>query len=124
MGDDQNKVPSLIALTNVIAALESGSRLRALDPTSRAILKFVGLQNFRGQEVGASEILISLGSLASSVTLLNRISALDEEGWIRREKSVLHHRRKSILLTDEARAEIARLSNSLDAALQDLVSQK
>ena len=122
MAGERKKIPSIIALTNVIAALESGSALQVLDPTSRAILKFVGLQNFQGQEVGASEILASLSSIASSVTLLNRISALDEGGWITREKSTLHHRRKSILLTKKARQEIDRLSLSLDDAMQTMVS--
>lgn len=121
---EKNKVPSIIALTNIIASLESGSRLRALDPTSRAILKFVGLQNFQGQEVGTSEILASLGTIASSVTLLNRISALDEGGWIQREKSPHPRRRKSILLTDKARSEIARLSLSLDDTLQAMASPR
>lgn len=124
MVGESKKVPSIIALTNVIAALESGSALQGLDPTSRAILKFVGLQNFQDHEVGASEILASLSSIASSVTLLNRISALDEGGWIMREKSTLHHRRKSILLTKKARQEIDRLSLSLDDAMQAMVSLK
>lgn len=120
----KGRIPSIIALTNMIEALEAGSAFSTLDPTSRAIVKFVGLQNVRGEEVGASEILASLSSLASSVTLLNRIGTLSETGWLKKGQSSLHHRRKSITLTGKARAEIARLSSSLDVALQSLATQK
>lgn len=124
MSQSKGKLPSIIALGNVISALEAGSAFKTLDPISRAIVKFVGTQNHNGQEVGASEILSSLSSLASSVTLLNRISALDADGWIQRAPSELHHRRKSITLTGKARHEIARLSLSLDKALADLAAAK
>lgn len=124
MPSSKRRIPSIIALTNMIEALEAGSAFNTLDSTSRAIIKFVGLQNVRGDEVGASEILASLSSLASSVTLLNRISTLSETGWLEKCQSSLHHRRKSIALTSKARAEIARLSSSLDVALQSLVKQQ
>lgn len=124
MSQSKGKLPSIIALGNIISALEAGSAFKTLDPISRAIVKFVGMQNHNGQEVGASEILSSLGSLASSVTLLNRISALDADGWIQKTPSGLHHRRKSITLTGKARREIARLSLSLDKTLADLAVAK
>jgi len=124
MSQTKPKVPSIIALTNMIEALEAGSAFKALDPTSRAIIKFVGLHNVRGEEVGASEILASLGSLASSVTLLSRIGMLSETGWLKKEQSGLHHRRKSIILTGKAKGEISRLSASLDVALETLVAQR
>lgn len=120
----KERIPSIIALTNMIEALEAGSAFNALDPISRAIIKFVGLQNVRGDEVGASEILASLSSLASSVTLLNRIGTLTETGWLEKGHSSLHHRRRAITLTSKANAEITRLSSSLDAALQSLVKQR
>jgi hypothetical protein len=123
MPNPSGKVPTIIALTNIIAALEAGSGLSDLDPVSRAIVKFVGQQNFEGGEVGASEILAGLSSAASPVTLLGRIGALHDGGWLEKTPSSLHHRRKAITLTDKARAEISRLSSSLDAALQSLVAQ-
>ena len=117
MKKPDHKLPALVALSNLIAAMESGSRMADLDQIARALLKFVWTETAEGREVAAVDIVSGLAKIASPVTLSARIGQLVDAGWLKKSESEAHHRRKAIVLTSKAIEEVQILSKALEKKL-------
>lgn len=114
---------TLFALTNILDAAEGRSGLGALDPESRAILKFVGASSSAGQEVCIKDITRNPQLHASPVTLVKRIQGLCMAGWLEQGTSTVHHRRVTLSLSAKARRELNAVSLQLETDLAQLLKQ-
>lgn len=115
---------TLFALSNILDAAESQSRLGGMDPESRAILKFVGASTDAGLEVCIKDVSHNPLLHASPVTLVKRIQSLCESGWLLQGVSDVHHRRVTLQLSAMARTEINSVSTRIDMDLARFLSQK
>ena len=114
---------TLFALTNILDAAEGRSSLGAMDPESRAILKFLGASNEAGQEVCIKDVTRNPQLHGSPVTLVKRIQGLCEGGWLEQGTSPVHHRRVTLTLSPKARRELDAVSTQLEADLQQLFNK-
>lgn len=111
---------TLFALSNILDAAEGRSKLGAMDPESRAILKFVGASTAAGQEVCIKDITGNPQLHGSPVTLVKRIQSLCEGGWLVQGTSTIHHRRVTLNLSPKARRELNSVSSRLESDLDQL----
>lgn len=114
----------LFALTNILDAAEGRSRMGALDPESRAILKFVGASADAKQEVCIKDITRNPQLHGSAVTLVKRIQGLCEAGWLVQGTSALHHRRITLSLSPKARRELNAVSTRVESELAQFLNQR
>lgn len=114
---------TLFALSNILDAAEGQSSLGAMDPESRAVLKFVGASTHAGQEVCVKDITHNPQLHGSPVTLLRRIQKLCEGGWLVQGTSPLHHRRVTLSLSSKARQELNVVSSKIESELSQLLGR-
>jgi hypothetical protein len=109
---------TLFALSNILDAAEGQSGLSALEPESKAILKFVGANTRHGQEVCVKDITQNSALAGSPVTQMKRIQRLCQDGWLIQGSSDLHHRRITLQLSPRATREMNKVSAALDTQLR------
>lgn len=115
---------TLFALSNILDAAEGRSKLGAMDPDSRAILKFVGASSEAGQEVCVKDITHNPQLHASPVTLVKRIQSLCDDGWLVQGTSLVHHRRVTLTLSAKARRELNAVSARLESELAQFLRRE
>ena len=115
---------TLFALSNILDAAEGRSRLGAMDPESRAILKFVGASTEAGQEVCIKDITGNPQLHGSPITLVKRIQSLTESGWLVQGTSDLHHRRVTLSLSAKARRELNAVSSRIESELAQFLRRE
>lgn len=111
---------TLFALNNILSAAEGSVDFGALDSESRAILKFVGYNTSRGQEVCVTDITQNPALGGSPVTLMKRLRLLRETGWLEMYNSNLHHRRIRLELSLKAKQDLNKVSTALEKSLPAL----
>lgn len=115
---------TLFALSNILDAVEGRSSLGAMDPESRAVLKFVGACATAGQEVCIKDVTHNPQLHGSPVTLAKRIQALCDAGWLVQGTSAEHHRRVTLSLSSKARRELNAVSSRLESELAQFLRRQ
>jgi hypothetical protein len=108
---------TLFALNNILSAAEGSAEFGSLDAESRAILKFIGYNTSRGEEVCVTDITQNPALGGSPVTLMKRLRSLKDGGWLEMHSSSIHHRRIRLELSIRAKQDLNRVSAALEKSL-------
>lgn len=102
----------IFRINKLIRVIEASTELDALNLSAREILKFIAERHAEGLQTRSSDVIQKTG-LGTPPTIYQRLSELEEAGWIESMPDPGDGRAKHLVLTPRAEKAFRQMSKEL-----------
>lgn len=102
----------IFRIHRLIRVIEADTELDALNLSAREILKFIGARVAEGVQTRSSDVIAKTG-LGTPPTIYQRLTELEEAGWVKSIPDPEDGRAKLLLLTPRAEKAFQKMSKEL-----------
>lgn len=107
-----NRNDLIFRIHRLIRVIEASTELDALNLSAREILKFIGERNAEGVQTRSSDVILKTG-LGTPPTIYQRLSELEQAGWVTSVPDPQDGRAKLLVLTPRAEKAFQKMSKEL-----------